>query len=89
MCLIHSLVPAGVDSICLLGASLKGWAGPEKVPCLACLLEFLLGKQWISFPSAAFAYALVLLLGVGLSEDSRATLKTRFHNFEVQRPSTE
>lgn len=81
MCLIHSLVPAGVDSLCWLGASLKRLAGLEKVPCLACLLELLLGKQWISFPSAAFAYALVPLLGIGLSELSRTTLKTHFSQF--------
>lgn len=83
MCLIHSLVPAGVNCVCLLGASIKRGAGPEKVLCLACLLELLLGKQWVSLPSAAFAYALVPLLGIGLSEDSRATLKTHFHNFEA------
>lgn len=83
ICLIHSLVSAGVDCICLLGASLKRGAGPEKVLCLACLLDLLLGKQWVSLRSTAFAYSLVRLLGSGLSEDSRATLKTHFHNSEA------
>lgn len=77
------MIPADGDCICLLGASLKRGAGPEKVLCLACLLELLLGKQRFSLLSAAFAHALVPLLGIGLSEDLRATLKTHFHSFEV------
>lgn len=83
ICLIHSLAPAHVDCICFLGTSLKRGAGPEKVLCLACLLILVAGKQGISLPSAAFTYALVPLLGIGLSEDLRATLKTSFLSFEV------
>lgn len=64
--LIHSLASADVDCICLLGASLKRGAGPEKVLCLACLLVLVPGKQGISLPSAAFTYALVPLLRIGL-----------------------
>lgn len=81
--LIHFLVPAGVDCICLLGASLKRGAGPEKGLCLAYLPELLLGKHCIFLHSAAFAYTLVPLLGIRLNEDSRTTLKTRFRNFEA------
>lgn len=83
ICVIHSLVTADADCICLLGASLKRGTGPEKVLFLACSLVLLPGKQRISLPSAAFAYALVPLLGIGLSEDLKDTLKTCFHSFEV------
>lgn len=56
---------------------------------LGLFARLLLGKHCIFLPSAAFAYTLVPLFGIGLREDSRATLETHFHNFEPLRPSTE